>query len=146
MAANLSDEQKEKLFSEIIDDISEKGSSLFAALKNRLSSKTFYEYIDQDESRIKRYARATELRAERMAEDMLNISDSVEDDIITLPDGREVVNNNVINRDKLRVETRKWLMAKMHPKKYGDKVDLSSSDGTMSPKTIIKWGDKEIEV
>jgi len=127
MAANLGEEQKEKIFNEIINDISENGSSLFAALKNRLSSKTFYEYIDQNEDRIKRYARATELRAERMAEDMLNISDSVECDLITLPDGREVVNNNVINRDRLRVETRKWLMAKLYPKKFGDKITTEYS-------------------
>jgi len=136
MAANLGEDQKEKLFIEIINDISENGNSLYSALKNRMSSQTFYAYIDQNDERSKRYTRATELRAERMAEDMLNISDSVEDDFIILPDGRGVVNNNVIQRDRLRVDTRKWLLAKMNPKKFGDKIDMSSSDGTMTPKVV----------
>lgn len=127
MAANKTEEEKQILFDAIIQDISENGVSLFAALKNRLSSTTFYAFMDEDESRIKRYARATELRAEKMAEETLDIADSVDNDLITLPDGREVVNNNVINRDRLRVDTRKWLLAKMHPKKYGDKISTEIS-------------------
>lgn len=144
MAANLGEEQKEKIFIEIITDISENGSSLFAALKSRMSSQTFYAYIDQDVERSKRYTRATELRAERMAEDMLNISDSVEDDLITLPDGREVVNNNVVNRDKLRVETRKWLMAKLYPKKFGDKISTEHSGEITTVTMTPEQRDKRI--
>lgn len=30
-------------------------------------------------------------------------------------------------RDRLRVDTRKWLASKLKPKKYGDKVDLTHS-------------------
>jgi len=127
MAANKTDQEKETLFNEIIYDIAENGMSLFAALKNRLSSATFYEFLDKSEDRIKRYARATELRAERMADETLNIADAVDNDLIVLPDGREVVNNNVINRDRLRVDTRKWLMAKMYPKKYGDKIEVDQN-------------------
>jgi hypothetical protein len=127
MAANLGEEQKEKLFTEVLNDISENGKSLFASLKGRMSSQTFYDYLDRSEERSKRYARATELRAEIMAEETLNIADAVGDDIIVTEDGREIVNNNVINRDRLRVETRKWLMAKLYPKKYGDKIGLEHS-------------------
>jgi len=135
MAANKSEKEKEKLFNEIINDISENGKSLFASLKNRLSSKTFYEFMDEDDLRIKRYARATELRAELMAEDMLKIADSVEDDIIKTEDGREIINNNVINRDRLRVDSRKWLMSKMFPKKYGDRLELENNHN-FNPKDI----------
>jgi len=127
MAANKTDQEKETLFNEIIYDIAENGMSLFSALKNRLSSATFYDFLDKSEDRLKKYARATELRAERMAEETLNIADSVDADLIVLPDGREVVNNNVINRDRLRVDTRKWLMAKMYPKKYGDKIEVDQN-------------------
>jgi len=127
MASNLGEEQKEKLFTEVLEDISENGKSLFASLKGKMSSQTFYDYLDKSEERSKRYARATELRAEIMADDTLNIADAVGDDIIITPDGREIVNNNVINRDRLRVETRKWLMAKLYPKKYGDKIGLEHS-------------------
>ena len=33
------------------------------------------------------------------------------------------------NRDRLRVDTRKWVASKMKPKKYGDKVELSGPGG-----------------
>lgn len=131
MAAPKGEEQKAILFDEIINDISENGKSLYSSLKGRMSSQTFYEYIDADEKRSKRYARATELRAERLAEETIQISDSVEDDVIILEDGREIVNHNVINRDRLRVDTRKWLIAKLYPKKYGDKIsqEITGKDG-----------------
>jgi len=111
----------EELFDQIITEITEESKSIRAALVNKMSSQTFYRLLE-DEAKAKRYTRACEVRADNMAEDMLNISDSVEDDIIVLEDGREVVNNNVIQRDRLRVDTRKWLLAKMHPKKYGDRI------------------------
>ena len=41
----------------------------------------------------------------------------------------------------LRIDTRKWALARMSPKKYGDKVtqdiDLKSSDGSMTPTKIV---------
>jgi len=125
----------EELFDQIITEITEESKSIRAALVNKMSSQTFYRLLE-DEVKAKRYTRACEVRADNMAEDMLNISDSVEDDIIVLEDGREVVNNNVIQRDRLRVDTRKWLLAKMNPKKFGDKIDMSSSDGSMTPKVV----------
>lgn len=136
MAANKSDEIKSELFDEILEDIAENGKSLYSALKGRLSSKTFYEYVDSDESRIKRYARATEMRADRMAEEIIEISDEVDADLLVMPDGREVVNNNVINRDRLRVDSRKWLLAKLQPKKYGDKISTEHS-GEVSIITVL---------
>ena len=41
-------------------------------------------------------------------------------------DGKVVTNHNVIQRDRLRVDARKWALSKMNPKKYGDKVDVTS--------------------
>lgn len=77
-----------------------------------------------------RYARAKEEAADAMAEDILDIADDGTNDYIerTGKDGSTytVVNNEVLQRSRLRVDTRKWLMAKMKPKRYGDKLDLTS--------------------
>jgi hypothetical protein len=37
----------------------------------------------------------------------------------------------MVDRSRLMVDTRKWLLSKMFPKKYGDKIDatLSGPDG-----------------
>jgi hypothetical protein len=68
-----------------------------------------------------------ELRAELMGDEILNICDATQDDIITDENGNLLTNHNVIQRDRLRVDTRKWLMSKMKPKKYGDKTDITTN-------------------
>lgn len=67
------------------------------------------------------YARAKEEAADAMAEDVLDIAD---EPVQYLKDGK--ANNAAVQRNRLRVDTRKFLMAKMKPKKYGDKLDLTS--------------------
>jgi hypothetical protein len=115
MAAPKGDKELNRLFDEIINDISENGKSLIAALKGRMSASTFYGMI-QDKEKSQIYARACESRAEVMANEILEISDS--------PESKD---NAVVQRDRLRVDTRKWLLAKLHPKKYGDKLDVEHS-------------------
>ena len=39
-------------------------------------------------------------------------------------DDKPIENPKMVQRDKLRVETRKWFLSKLHPKKYGDKTEV----------------------
>lgn len=66
---------------------------------------------------------------EAMAEEILEISDNTENDRTELG----LVNHENINRSRLKVDTRKWLMSKLAPKRYGEKVqtDIVSSDGSL---------------
>lgn len=120
-----SGKQRNRIINEICDRIS-KGESLRSVLRseNMPSLSNFFTWIDSNKDFQNQYARATELRAETIFEDILNISDSTDNDIIELPDGSEVTNHHVINRDRLRVDSRKWMLAKMMPKKYGDAVKV----------------------
>ncbi|EHD12905.1 hypothetical protein CIN_21510 [Commensalibacter intestini A911] len=49
------------------------------------------------------------------------------------------VDNVKVQSAKLNFDIIKWTAGKLAPKKYGDKIDMTSSDGTMSP-------DKNIQV
>jgi hypothetical protein len=40
--------------------------------------------------------------------------------------GEEQINHNVIQRNKLQIDARKWMLGKMQPKKYGDKLDVTT--------------------
>lgn len=75
-----------------------------------------------------------------MAEDILDIADDGTNDYMMRerPDGTEyeLVNSEHIQRSRLRVDTRKWLMAKMKPKKYGEKLDLTTK-GDKLPAPIL---------
>ena len=120
-----SDDEKEDIFNKIFKTI-ENGKSLrYALSKIPLSSKTFYEWIEDDEDKVKQYARATEERAEAILDEMIDIVDNNTNDVNVLEDGKEVVNNDVIQRSRLRYDARRWLVSKLNPKKYGDKLDVT---------------------
>lgn len=92
---------------------------------------TIFKWIREHDDFSKQYARATEERTEAMAEDILDIADDGTNDWVEdeRKDGSTYwrADNDVIQRSRLRVDTRKWLMAKMKPKKYGDKLDMTTN-------------------
>ncbi len=120
-----SKKEKDKAFNKIISHI-EGGNSLRSALEldNTPSSQTFYIWIDEDEDKSKQYARACEKRADVVFEEILTIADENQFDTKTLDDGKVVVDSEVVQRSRLRVDARKWMLGKMNPKKYGDKLDI----------------------
>jgi hypothetical protein len=69
------------------------------------------------------YARAREIGMESMGDDMLEIAD---DDTLDLDeDGRP--NSASVQRSRLQVDARRFLMAKLAPKVYGDRVEHQHS-------------------
>lgn len=72
------------------------------------------------------YARARDLLYQHWAEDVVDISDDSGSDIIRTPDGKEITNYEVVARAKLRVDSRKWMLSKLLPKQYGEKLELGS--------------------
>lgn len=88
---------------------------------------TFYEWLKEDPEFAKQYARACEARADKIADEILEIADDSSQDSITTENG-EIENREFVNRSKVRIDARKWLLSKLHPKKYGDKLDITSGD------------------
>ena len=80
------------------------------------------------------YAKAKEEASDAMFEDIQDIADNGSNDWIEINDPDNPgyrVNGENIQRSKLRVDARKWMMSKMKPKKYGDKIQTEHS-GTIS--------------
>ena len=73
-----------------------------------------------------RYTLAREHQADFLFEEILDISDGDEGDHLLDANGNPTgrANHENINRSRLRVDTRKWVIARLAPKKYGDKVDF----------------------
>ena len=80
------------------------------------TASTVYVWLDRFPDFAERYARAREAATEDMLEEILQIAD---DDKIDPNDKR------------VRIDTRKWAMGKLKPKKYGDKqtVDVGNKEG-----------------
>lgn len=80
---------------------------------------TVRRWLDENEDFRSRYARARDERTDHFADEILEISDEGDDE-------------DVQSR-RLQVDTRKWLMARMAPKKYGDKVAVEASGPDGAP-------------
>ena len=112
----------ETVFNSIIEDI-EHGYALRTVLKNgnNPSSQTFYKWLESDETKSKRYARACEERASNIFEDILNIADDSAGDTKVDENGNKTYDSEFAARSKIKIDARKWMLAKMQPEKYGDK-------------------------
>ena len=100
---------------------------------------TVLEWLKNDEKFSLQYARACEIRAEGMADEILEIADDSSNDTKTIHKGGndiDIENTEWVNRSKLRVDSRKWLLSKMMPKKYGDKLDVTSLGEKLEDKVI----------
>jgi hypothetical protein len=92
---------------------------------------TFFVWVSQDTELEKQYSAAIQLRADVYFEQMMDIADTpIEGEktkTIDGPDGQkiEVTTGDMIDHRKLQVDARKWALARMNPKKYGEKVDLN---------------------
>ena len=117
--------EKDDVFNQVIDLIKE-GNSLSKVFRDHdwpIKRTTFTGWLDDDKEKIDKYARACSIRADIMFEEILQIADKQGKDVIE-KDGIEQVNHNVINRNRLQVDSRKWILAKMNPKKYGDNLNI----------------------
>jgi len=81
---------------------------------------TFIGWVNVDPDLADRYTRAREDLIERMAQEVLELSDV---DVGLQPDGKK--DWAAVQKHKLQVDTRKWLLSKLAPKKFGDKLELT---------------------
>lgn len=95
---------------------------------------TVYRWLAAHESFREQYALAREAMMEHFADEILEIADDASNDWMERETERgtvTVVDHEHISRSKERIETRKWLMGKCAPKKYGDKTQMqvTGADG-----------------
>ena len=81
---------------------------------------TVYYWLHQFPEFSDQYARAKECQADEMFDEILEIADYKSDDYRVDEYGNEKPNYENIQRSRLRVDTRKWYLSKVLPKRYGD--------------------------
>lgn len=80
---------------------------------------TVFQWLVSNDRFRSAYELAKRLLAETLSEDILDISDDSSGDFSEGPNGK-AFNPEHVQRSKLRVDSRKWLAAKLAPKRYGD--------------------------
>jgi hypothetical protein len=105
------------------------GESLRSICRDELmpEMRTVLRWRLNNEAFSQQYAQAREIQAESFYDELIDIADDSANDWITIfdKDGNEkrIPNDQLVNRSRLRVDTRKWAMSKILVKRYGTKVE-----------------------
>ncbi|WP_412474605.1 terminase small subunit protein [Rhizobium sp. WW22] len=120
--------------SEIADEICERlaeGNSLRSICEaDEMPSKTtVFRWLNAYPDFRDQYARAREVQADTLFDDILDIADDGQNDWMEKrnADGENIgwmENGEALRRSQLRIEARKWMAGKLRPKVYGDKLDI----------------------
>ena len=113
-------QDRAKISQMVLDGMRSGLSAYKACQKAGVPQSTFSRWVDDDATLAENYARAREDLIELMAEQVLQLSDQ---DVPMSGDGKK--DWQAIQKHKLQVDSRKWLLSKLAPKKYGDKLEVS---------------------
>ena len=86
------------------------------------SRRAIFNWLKDNDEFRERYEVARLMQVEYWAHEIIEIADEISGDIIINEHGERVVDYENINRARLKIDARKWLMSKLHPRRYGDRV------------------------
>lgn len=117
-------------FDAFIDFIEDGGSLTEFCKREGIPRSTLRTWLAANPLNSATYAHATLERAGSIFDELIAISDEAE---VVVRDGKVVLDATAVQRNKLRVDTRKWAISKLRPDVYGDKVQI---DTTLQHKTM----------
>lgn len=111
---------REEVSQKIFALMREGKSTLKACAEIGISQSTFAEWARENKDLAVEYARAREDLIEFMAQQIIEIADAP---VGSTDSG--ATDTGAVQKQRLQVDARKWLLSKLAPKKYGDKLELS---------------------
>lgn len=96
------------------------------------SMATIFSWLRTNNDFLEQYERAKAEAADAMIDEIIEIADDGTNDWMEKrdkegkPTGYYIINGEHVQRSRLRVDVRKWYASKLKPKKYGDKLDVTS--------------------
>ncbi len=104
--------------------------------------------IDKEkEEFFNQYEKSCNTRAENMFDELVEIADDGSNDYMEREnkDGSSytTVDSEHIQRSRLRVDTRKWYLSKVLPKKYGDRQILAGDEDSPLKLTLVNYADNK---
>ena len=96
-------------------------------------ARTVFRWLAANDEFRQQYARAKEEAADALVEDILEIADDGRNDWMERAGDDAgsgwLLNGEHVQRTKVRIDARKWIAAKLKPKKYGEKVEQTIQGG-----------------
>lgn len=100
---------------------------------------TAKRHLRQDADLRDQYRSACQDRADRLAEEILTLADQ------PMPDHLEGKERGAwVQQQRLRVDTRKWLAAKLYPKMYGERLDVNTTETRISITAALAEAEKRV--
>jgi hypothetical protein len=102
-------------FNKIMTDLENSSEGLNKIAKRYgISQSTIRDVIMNDVYAKDRYNYSKQIQLQNIADEMIDISDNDDN------------NANQIKRDQLRIDTRKWILSRLNPNVYGDKLQTEN--------------------
>lgn len=114
-------------FDEVIKRLSEgeKLSNVLLGENSVMSTTLFYKILEKDANKAQLYARVKNDQIEKKFE-------SIEQDYLEEPQ-RDPESGRIdpawVQLQRLKIDSKKWELSKLLPKKYGDKIDIDAKIG-----------------
>lgn len=106
------------------------------------SKATVFRWLGKHKAFQDQYARAREEQAEALADDLVDIADEQCTMVRAVKHGTtdddgegntEVIfDATAVARNRLRIDARKWVASKLKPKKYGERLDSTVTNVTLT--------------
>lgn len=143
--AGYSEEQRENIVKAICEDVIENKLSFTQAVNNSpISYVSFFNWVTESEKLKALYNYAREIRSDILFEEIIDIADTTEDGevIKDTPNGTIVERGDMLGHRRLKIDARKWVVSKMQPKKYGEKLDVTTDGQPIQSTPTIVFVDK----
>ena len=120
----------------ICNNVIEKKISFNTAVsESEISLVSFYQWISKNKELQDLYNYAREIRSDVLFEEIIEIADTTEEGetIKESAIGTTIERGDMLRHRQLKIDARKWVVSKMQPKKYGDKLDLTTGGEKIQP-------------
>lgn len=100
---------------------------------------TVRKWVIADAEFATHYTRARDLGLDCLADEIIEIADTQEEGVRveTGREGTKEVREDMLGHRRLKVDTRKWYLSKLAPKRYGDRLEL---DGKVDARLTVVSG------
>lgn len=124
---------------DIVLSLMSEGTSLRkSCIAANVAVPTYLLWVSKDQALAERYARARDAMLDARADEIEDIADEA---VPMTADGR--YDNAAVQDKRVRIDTRKWALAKLAPKKYGDRVSVAGDED--SPLVVKNLTDEQID-
>ena len=99
--------------------------------------RTIFRWLFRHEEFCHMYDKAKLAQTEVLQDDMIEIADDTSHDVVMNDNGKMVCNSEYVNRARLRIDTRKWNLERLKPKKYGARLEQTHDVGTSLMQAVM---------